>query len=226
MRGIRSDVVEALRAIAIPNLRWPGGCFADDYHWRDGIGPRESRPRMVNSHWGDVVEDNAFGTHEFMDLCELLGADPYVSGNVGSGSVAEMSRVGRVPDPGGRLTDGGAAAGERARAAVAGAVLGPGQRGVGLRRQPARRAVRVAGPAVRDLLPQPRRQPAVPDRGGRERGRPALDRDAHALVRRPGRGPGRLGGPVPGRVAALLHDGRAVVGQGRRHRSSAPTSGT
>lgn len=91
VRGIRSDVVEALRAISIPNLRWPGGCFADDYHWRDGVGPRESRPRMVNSHWGDVVEDNAFGTHEFMDLCELLGADPYVSGNVGSGSVAEMS---------------------------------------------------------------------------------------------------------------------------------------
>ena len=89
--GIRLDVVEALRRIGIPNLRWPGGCFADDYHWRDGIGPRELRPRMVNSHWGDVVEDNSFGTHEFMALCELLGADPYVSGNVGSGSVREMS---------------------------------------------------------------------------------------------------------------------------------------
>ncbi|MFD6612179.1 alpha-N-arabinofuranosidase [Micromonospora chalcea] len=89
--GIRLDVVEALRHIGIPNLRWPGGCFADDYHWRDGIGPRELRPRMVNSHWGDVVEDNSFGTHEFMALCELLGADPYVSGNVGSGSVREMS---------------------------------------------------------------------------------------------------------------------------------------
>jgi alpha-N-arabinofuranosidase len=89
--GIRSDVVEALRAISIPNLRWPGGCFADDYHWRDGIGPRDERPRMVNSHWGDVVEDNSFGTHEFMALCELLGADPYISGNVGSGSVREMS---------------------------------------------------------------------------------------------------------------------------------------
>ncbi|MFP3713410.1 alpha-N-arabinofuranosidase [Puerhibacterium sp. TATVAM-FAB25] len=89
--GIRSDVVAALRAINIPNLRWPGGCFADDYHWRDGVGPREARPRTVNSHWGDVVEDNAFGTHEFMALCELLGADPYVSGNVGSGSVREMS---------------------------------------------------------------------------------------------------------------------------------------
>jgi alpha-L-arabinofuranosidase len=87
--GIRLDVVEALRAIAIPNLRWPGGCFADEYHWRDGIGPRERRPRMVNSHWGDVVEDNSFGTHEFMALCELLGAEPYVSVNVGSGSVRE-----------------------------------------------------------------------------------------------------------------------------------------
>ncbi len=89
--GIRLDVVEALRAIRIPNLRWPGGCFADDYHWRDGIGPRESRPRMVNSHWGDVVEDNSFGTHEFMHLCEMLGADAYVSGNIGSGTVREMS---------------------------------------------------------------------------------------------------------------------------------------
>ncbi|RKS80012.1 alpha-N-arabinofuranosidase [Motilibacter peucedani] len=89
--GIRLDVVEALRALDIPNLRWPGGCFADDYHWRDGIGPREKRPRMVNSHWGDVVEDNSFGTHEFMHLCELLGAEPYVSGNVGSGTPREMS---------------------------------------------------------------------------------------------------------------------------------------
>jgi alpha-N-arabinofuranosidase len=89
--GIRLDVVEALRALRIPNLRWPGGCFADDYHWRDGIGPRDQRPRMVNSHWGDVVEDNSFGTHEFMALCELLDAEPYVNGNVGSGTVREMS---------------------------------------------------------------------------------------------------------------------------------------
>ncbi|WP_090590655.1 alpha-N-arabinofuranosidase [Auraticoccus monumenti] len=89
--GIRLDVVEALKALGIPNLRWPGGCFADDYHWRDGIGPREERPSMINSHWGDVVEDNSFGTHEFMALCDLLGADPYVNGNVGSGTVREMS---------------------------------------------------------------------------------------------------------------------------------------
>ncbi|GIJ64596.1 hypothetical protein Vau01_121120 [Virgisporangium aurantiacum] len=85
--GIRLDVVQALRDIRIPNLRWPGGCFADEYHWRDGVGPRDQRPRMVNSHWGDVVEDNSFGTHEFMALCELLGAEPYITVNVGSGTV-------------------------------------------------------------------------------------------------------------------------------------------
>ena len=90
-RGIRLDVVEALRRLHVPNLRWPGGCFADEYHWRDGIGPRDERPTMVNTNWGDVVEDNAFGTHEFMDLCDLLGAEPYVNGNVGSGTVQEMS---------------------------------------------------------------------------------------------------------------------------------------
>ncbi len=89
--GIRLDVVEALRELSIPNLRWPGGCFADEYHWRDGIGPRADRPRMVNTHWGDVEESNHFGSHEFMALCELLGAEPYVAGNVGSGTVREMS---------------------------------------------------------------------------------------------------------------------------------------
>jgi alpha-N-arabinofuranosidase len=89
--GIRSDVVAALRRIGIPNLRWPGGCFADEYHWRDGIGPKADRPRMVNTNWGDVEENNHFGTHEFMALCELLGADAYVNGNVGSGTVQEMS---------------------------------------------------------------------------------------------------------------------------------------
>ncbi|MDR2041375.1 MAG: alpha-N-arabinofuranosidase [Tannerella sp.] len=91
-RGIRNDVVQALRDIQIPNLRWPGGCFADEYHWRDGIGPREQRPKMVNTHWGGVVEDNSFGTHEFLDLCEQLGCEPYICGNVGSGTVEEMSK--------------------------------------------------------------------------------------------------------------------------------------
>ncbi|MDR1861197.1 MAG: alpha-N-arabinofuranosidase [Bacteroidales bacterium] len=91
-RGIRNDVVKALRNIAIPNLRWPGGCFADEYHWMDGIGPREKRPKMVNTNWGGVTEDNSFGTHEFLDLCEQLGCEPYISGNLGSGSVEEMSK--------------------------------------------------------------------------------------------------------------------------------------
>lgn len=89
-RGIRNDVVAALRDLNIPVLRWPGGCFADEYHWKDGIGPREKRPAMINTHWGGVVENNHFGTHEFLDLCEMLGADPYVCGNVGSGTVQEM----------------------------------------------------------------------------------------------------------------------------------------
>jgi alpha-N-arabinofuranosidase len=90
--GIRNDVVRALRQIHIPNLRWPGGCFADEYHWMDGIGPASQRPRMVNTHWGGVTEDNSFGTHEFLDLCEQLGAEPVICGNVGSGTVKEMSQ--------------------------------------------------------------------------------------------------------------------------------------
>jgi len=89
-RGIRNDVVAALRELHIPNVRWPGGCFADEYHWRDGIGPRALRPKMINTHWGGVVEDNSFGTHEFMDFCEQIGTQPYVCGNVGSGTVQEM----------------------------------------------------------------------------------------------------------------------------------------
>ena len=89
-RGIRNDVVEALRKIRIPVLRWPGGCFADEYHWKEGIGPREQRPAMINTHWGMVKETNAFGTHEFMDLCEQLGCEAYIAGNVGSGTVEEM----------------------------------------------------------------------------------------------------------------------------------------
>jgi alpha-N-arabinofuranosidase len=91
-RGIRNDVVAALRAIRIPNLRWPGGCFADEYHWRDGIGPRGERPKMVNTHWGGVTEDNSFGTHEFLDLCAQLECEPYICGNVGSGTVQELSQ--------------------------------------------------------------------------------------------------------------------------------------
>ena len=85
-------MVEALRALGIPNLRWPGGCFADEYHWMDGIGPKESRPTMVNTHWGGVTENNHFGSHEFLDLCEQLGCEPYICGNLGSGTVQEMQQ--------------------------------------------------------------------------------------------------------------------------------------
>lgn len=91
-QGYRVDVLEALRALKVPVLRWPGGCFADEYHWMDGIGPREKRPKMINTHWGGTVEDNSFGTHEFLNFCELLGCEPYVNGNVGSGSVEELSK--------------------------------------------------------------------------------------------------------------------------------------
>ncbi len=89
-RGIRNDVVEALKKMKIPVLRWPGGCFADEYHWKEGIGPRDKRPKMINTHWGMVTETNAFGTHEFLDLCEQLGCEAYIAGNVGSGTVEEM----------------------------------------------------------------------------------------------------------------------------------------
>ena len=88
---IRMDVVEALRNIQIPNLRWPGGCFADEYHWMNGIGDPAKRPKMVNTNWGGVTEDNSFGTNEFMQLCHLLHTQPYISGNMGSGTVQEMS---------------------------------------------------------------------------------------------------------------------------------------
>ncbi|MCD8042303.1 MAG: alpha-N-arabinofuranosidase [Tannerellaceae bacterium] len=90
--GYRNDVLQALKDLQIPNLRWPGGCFADEYHWMDGIGPRENRPKMVNNNWGGTIEDNSFGTHEFLNLCELLGCEPYVSANVGSGTVEEMAK--------------------------------------------------------------------------------------------------------------------------------------
>ena len=91
VNGMRTDVVEALKEMKIPVLRWPGGCFADEYHWKDGIGDKAKRKKMINTHWGGVVEDNSFGTHEFMELCRQLGCKPYVNGNVGSGTVQEMS---------------------------------------------------------------------------------------------------------------------------------------
>ena len=91
VNGMRTDVVEALKEIRGPVLRWPGGCFADEYHWKDGIGPKEKRKKMINTHWGGVVEDNSFGTHEYFELCRQLGCETYINGNVGSGTVQEMS---------------------------------------------------------------------------------------------------------------------------------------
>ena len=91
VNGMRTDVVEALKEMKIPVLRWPGGCFADEYHWKDGIGPKANRKKMINTHWGGVVEDNSFGTHEYFELCRQLGCKTYVNMNVGSGTVQEMS---------------------------------------------------------------------------------------------------------------------------------------
>ena len=88
--GIRNDVVDALRKLKIANLRWPGGCFADTYHWKDGVGPKAQRPTIVNTWWGGVTEDNSFGTHDFLNMCELLRTEPYLAGNVASGTVQEM----------------------------------------------------------------------------------------------------------------------------------------
>ena len=92
IKGYRKDVFEALKKLQIPVLRWPGGCFADDYHWMDGIGPKSQRPSLRNNNWGGTIEDNSFGTHEFLNLCEMLDCEPYISGNVGSGTVKEMAQ--------------------------------------------------------------------------------------------------------------------------------------
>ena len=109
-RGFRKDVVSALKALGVPAIRWPGGCFADEYHWREGIGPRAKRPVKINTHWGGVTEPNTVGTHEFMDLTEQIGAEAYVAGNVGNGTPQEMAEwVEYMTAPAGSLAD------ERAR---------------------------------------------------------------------------------------------------------------
>ncbi|MEZ0496353.1 alpha-N-arabinofuranosidase [Sphingomonas sp. IW22] len=105
-RGYRNDVVAALKDLKVPVVRWPGGCFADEYHWREGIGPRKDRPTKVNTNWGGVTEDNAFGTHEFMDFAEMIGAEAYVSGNVGNGTPTEMAEwVEYMTAPAGSLAE-------------------------------------------------------------------------------------------------------------------------
>lgn len=113
-RGYRNDAIAAIRDLGIPVLRWPGGCFADDYHWRDGIGPKDKRPVLINNNWGGTKEDNSFGTHEFLDLCELVGVEPYVSGNMGSGTVGEMAQwVEYMTAPAGPMAEERAANGRR-----------------------------------------------------------------------------------------------------------------
>lgn len=91
MNGHRTDLVNALRELDMPVLRWPGGCFAEQYQWRDGIGPVADRPEVVNIFWGGVPEDNSFGTHEFLELCELLDTEPYIAVNIASGTVKDAS---------------------------------------------------------------------------------------------------------------------------------------
>lgn len=91
IKGVRKDVIEAFKEIKMPVLRWPGGCFADEYHWKDGIGEKSQRKKMINTNWGGVTEDNSFGTNEFFDLCEEIGCEPYLAGNLGSGTVQELS---------------------------------------------------------------------------------------------------------------------------------------
>lgn len=88
--GVRNDIIDALKKLKVGTLRWPGGCFADTYHWKDGIGPKEKRPGIINRWWGGVTEDNSFGTHDFLNMCELIGAAPYLAGNIGSGTVQEF----------------------------------------------------------------------------------------------------------------------------------------
>ncbi|HWK35151.1 alpha-N-arabinofuranosidase, partial [Sphingomonas sp.] len=118
-RGFRNDVVAALRRLAVPVIRWPGGCFADEYHWREGIGARARRPVKINTHWGGVTEPNTVGTHEFMDLTEQIGAEPYVAGNVGNGTPQEMAEwVEYMTAPAGSLADERARNGRKAPWAV------------------------------------------------------------------------------------------------------------
>ncbi|TVQ03641.1 MAG: alpha-N-arabinofuranosidase [Balneolaceae bacterium] len=90
--GFRTDVLEALKHLEVPNIRWPGGCFADEYNWMDGIGPQSERPKRLNTHWGMVLEDNSFGTHEFLNFTEMIGAEPVIAMNVGSGTPREMQQ--------------------------------------------------------------------------------------------------------------------------------------
>jgi alpha-N-arabinofuranosidase len=113
-RGYRNDVLDALKNLKVPVVRWPGGCFADEYNWREGVGPRAKRPVKINTHWGKVTEPNAFGTHEFLDFTELIGAEAYISGNVGSAPPRELAEwVEYITSPAGSLASERAANGRK-----------------------------------------------------------------------------------------------------------------
>jgi alpha-N-arabinofuranosidase len=83
--GYRRDVLEAVRKLNVTQLRWPGGNFSSNYHWTDGIGPRDKRPPRLEMAWG-TVESNRFGTHEFLNYAEMLGTQPYICTNLGTGT--------------------------------------------------------------------------------------------------------------------------------------------
>ena len=134
-RGIRNDVVDALRELKVPNVRWPGGCFADEYHWRNGIGPAAQRPATLNSTWGGVVDTNAFGTDEFMDFIQQIGSQPYVSVNVGSRNAAGSGRVAGIHDCGRADGAGQGARRQRSSRSLQGRLPGHRQRELGLRRR-------------------------------------------------------------------------------------------
>ena len=133
--GMRNDVVAALKEMKLPVLRWPGGCFADEYHWKDGIGPKENRKKMINTHWGGVTEDNSFGTHEFFELCEQIGCKTYINGNVGSGTVQEMSEWVEYMTFDGGYPHGGPTPEKWQRKSLEGGLLRCRQRKLGMRRQ-------------------------------------------------------------------------------------------
>ena len=207
-RGIRNDVVAALKAIKVPNMRWPGGCFADEYHWRNGIGPRDRRPATLNPNWGGVIEPNTFGTHEFMDFVQQIGADAYLSINVGSGTPAEAAdwlEYLTTPQP--------SALGKQ-RAAnghpepYANSHAWHWQRGLGLRRIDDARLLREPAQGVCAVRPQLQHQPedAAHRRRPRQR-RHQLHQSGDGSLEEQGLGLGHRGN-----LTALLHGGEMAAG--------------
>ena len=160
VRGIRTDVVEALRAIKVPNVRWPGGCFADEYHWQNGIGAPSARRATVNANWGGAIEPNTFGTDEFMDFVGQIGTEAFVSVNVGSGTFEEAADWLAYMTADQRSAAGARARRERPRRALQGQVPRHRQRELGLRRQHAARALCRPAQALRPLHPQLQSGPA------------------------------------------------------------------